>query len=219
VATSDARAHAHWRGSAAPGLEGSGLNRRDAVRQIVAGTVGAIATATWVDSLSAQARAEAHAHAAEAVMAAQDWTPRALTKAQNDAVVALTELIIPETDTPGAKAARVNRFIDNVLASAKPPDREKFLSGLAWMDERSLSLFKKDIASASTADQTALLTRLSEEGKQLPEDRAGIEFFQALKAMTISGYYTSEIGLRQELGDDGQLILAEFRGCDHPEHQ
>jgi hypothetical protein len=37
--------------------------------------------------------------------------------------------------------------------------------------------------------------------------------------MTISGYYSSEIGLRQELGDDGQLFLLEFKGCDHPEHQ
>ena len=198
---------------------GSGLTRRDAVRQLAAGTAGVVASAAWVESLTAQARAEAHAHAASAVMAAQDWTPRVFTPSQNDAVVVLTELIIPETDTPGAKAARVNRFIDNVLAAATPAEREKFLSGLAWIDERSLSLYKKNFASASLADQTALLTRLSEEGQQAPEDRAGSEFFRAIKAMTISGYYTSEIGLRQELGDDGQLFLATFPGCDHPEHQ
>jgi hypothetical protein len=36
--------------------------------------------------------------------------------------------------------------------------------------------------------------------------------------MTITGYYTSEIGMRQELGDDGQLFFAEFKGCTHPEH-
>ena len=48
----------------------------------------------------------------------QDWTPRVLTARQNDAVVVLTELIIPETDTPGAKAALVNRFIDSVLSDA-----------------------------------------------------------------------------------------------------
>ena len=40
-----------------------------------------------------------------------------------------------------------------------------------------------------------------------------------LKSMTISGYYSSEIGLRQELGDAGQLFHLEFKGCDHPEHQ
>jgi hypothetical protein len=37
--------------------------------------------------------------------------------------------------------------------------------------------------------------------------------------MTINGYYTTQIGLRQELGDDGQLFLAQFPGCTHPEHQ
>ena len=37
--------------------------------------------------------------------------------------------------------------------------------------------------------------------------------------MTINGYYTSEIGLRQELGDDGQLFMLQFPGCTHPEHQ
>ena len=37
--------------------------------------------------------------------------------------------------------------------------------------------------------------------------------------MTIDGYYTSEIGLRKELGDNGQLFLPQFQGCDHNEHQ
>ena len=41
-----------------------------------------------------------------------------LTAHQNDAVIVLTELIVPETDTPGAKATLVNRFIDGVLADA-----------------------------------------------------------------------------------------------------
>lgn len=39
-----------------------------------------------------------------------------------------------------------------------------------------------------------------------------------IKSMTIDGYYTTEIGLKQELGDDGQLFLGQFPGCTHPEH-
>ena len=49
-------------------------------------------------------------------------------------------------------------------------------------------------------------------------DQIGVDFFQSIKSMTITGYYTSEIGLRQELGDDGQLFFTEFKGCTHPEH-
>ena len=43
--------------------------------------------------------------------------------------------------------------------------------------------------------------------------------FRAIKVMTINGYYTSEIGLHQELGDDGVLFMPQFIGCTHPEHQ
>jgi len=195
------------------------VDRRVALRRLVAGAVGAATSTTWVDSLTAVAQSHLQVHAADPALTAQDWTPRILTARQNDAVVTLSELIIPETDTPGAKAARVNRFIDSVLFGAKPEDRDEFLRGLAWMDERSRSLFGTDIVSAAAADQNALLKKFSDEDTQAPEDRIGIDFFRALKSMTISGYYSSEIGLRQELGDDGQLFLAEFRGCDHPEHQ
>ena len=194
-------------------------NRRAALRRLTAGAVGAATSPIWVESLSAFARQQAHAHTADGVIAAQDWTPRVLSARQNDAVVTLTELIIPETGTPGAKAARVNRFIDAVLHEAEPANREAFLRGLAWIDERSRALFGKEFVGATAAEQTALLTRLSNAGSQAADDRAGVEFFQAIKSMTIDGYYTTEIGLGQELGDTGQLFLARFAGCDHPEHQ
>jgi glucoside 3-dehydrogenase (cytochrome c) hitch-hiker subunit len=201
----------------------SGMDRRQAIRTLATGAVGAATSAMWVESLSALARQQAHAHVADAAIAAQDWTPRVLTARQNDAVIALTELIIPDTGpapgTPGAKAARVNRFVDTVLQGAVPADREKFIKGLAWIDARSKTLFGTDFLAASAAEQTALLTRLSKEGNPDGEDPIGTEFFQAIKVLTINGYYTSEIGLRQELGDDGQLFMLQFPGCTHPEHQ
>jgi hypothetical protein len=195
------------------------LNRRQALQALATGAIGAASSSIWVESLTALARQQAHAHTADAAIALQTWTPRVLTARQNDVVVTLTELIIPQTETPGAKAAGVNRFVDAVLGDARPADRDGFLRGLAWMDERSLALFGKDFLAASAAEQTALLTRLSKDGNPDGEDRVGMDFFQALKAMTINGYYTTEIGLRQELGDDGQLFLAQFPGCTHPEHQ
>lgn len=194
-------------------------NRRTALRTLAAGAVGAATSSIWVESLSALASQQAHTHAAQAAIAAQKWAPRVLNAKQNEAVIALTELLIPETDTPGAKAARVNRFIDAVLHAAAPTDRDAFLRGLAWMDERSQTLFKKDFVGASVADRTALLTTLANDKNDAAEDRVGVQFFRAIKSMTIDGYYSSEIGLRQELGDSGQLFLAEFAGCDHPEHQ
>jgi hypothetical protein len=189
-------------------------DRRTALRALAAG-----AAAAWVDSLSALAAQHAHSPAAQAAIAAQEWTPRVLNPQQNETIIALTELIIPQTETPGAKAARVNRFIDAVLQRAKPADRDSFLRGLTWMDERSRTQFRTDFVAATPAQQTELLTTLAKGDGETADLGAGIQFFRAIKSMTIDGYYTTEIGLRQELGDNGQLFLPQFAGCDHPEHQ
>jgi hypothetical protein len=201
-------------------VERSDVNRREALRTLAAGAVGAAAAPLWVESLTAFAhqQARAHAHAAQAARV-QAWTPRVLTAPQNDLVIALTELIIPQTETPGAKAALVNRFIDGVLAEAKTADRDAFLRGLAWIDERSRARHAKAFTAASASEQESLLATLASEANNTPDDRPGVEFFRAIKSMTISGYYTSEIGLQEELGDDATMFLPEFPGCTHPEHQ
>jgi hypothetical protein len=194
-------------------------DRRTALRSLVSGAVGTATSALWVDSLAALAHHHAHTQTAQAGVTTETWIPRVLTAAQDDTVVVLTELIIPETDTPGAKAVRVNRFIDAVLHEAPAGERDMFIRGLAWVDERSRALFTKDFRAATVAEQTSLLTRLSSEESNARADALGVQFFRAIKSMTIDGYYTSQAGLRQELGDNGQLFLPQFTGCDHPAHQ
>jgi Gluconate 2-dehydrogenase subunit 3 len=194
------------------------VNRREMLRRTLAGGVGA-AVAPWVANLAEAAEDHAALHAAaQTTPAAADWVPKALDAHQNDLVVELTELIIPQTETAGAKAALVNRFVDNVLDDADPRDKKEFLRGLSWVDERSKDLFGSDFLACSKEQQTALLTIMSSGKNKSLMDQIGVEFFQSIKAMTITGYYTSEIGMRQELGDDGQLFFAEFKGCTHPEH-
>ncbi len=58
----------------------------------------------------------------------------------------------------------------------------------------------------------------AQDGQSAP-DKTGADFFLAIKSITITGYYTSEVGLREEIGDDGTMSFAEFKGCTHPEHQ
>lgn len=194
-------------------------DRREALRRLAAGAIGAAASAPWVESLTALAGEHARLQTAAPALAAQAWTPKVFTARQNDTVVVLTELIIPQTDTPGAKAALVNRFIDGVLAEAPAAQRDGFLRGLAWIEARSQTDHGADFAASTSAEQTTLLTRLADEQNRAAADAPGVEFFRAIKSMTISGYYSTEIGLRQELGDDGRMMALEFRGCDHPVHQ
>ena len=197
------------------------ISRRSALRGLAAGT-GA-AAALWLERLTLLAQDPAmHTHlaaAASAQAAAAPFTPKALSAAQLESVATLAELIIPTTDTPGAKAALVDRFIDNVMANAQPADKERFLTGLAWMDTRSTALYGKAFTAATPAQQTELLTKLAAPSGHAAEDAPGVPFFNAMKGMTISGYYSTKIGLEQELGDNGQLFNPTFVGCTHPEHQ
>jgi hypothetical protein len=197
------------------------LDRRQALRTLAFGGIGAVAAPAWAETLAEIARGHAdHAHTAVTAAAeAAPWAPKVFDAHQNETVVVLSEMIIPQTDTPGAKAAKVNEFVDLVLDDASEGDRKQFLKGLAWMDARSQELFGSDFVSAAPEQQTALLTILASPKNKAFEDQVGIDFFNAIKGLTITGYYTSEIGMKQELGDDGQLFFLEYPGCTHPQHK
>jgi hypothetical protein len=194
------------------------VSRRAALRAIAAGA-GATAGALWVNNLIALAEQEAlHAHVvAPSLQLGAAWTSKVLSAPQLQTVGILVELIIPTTETPGAKAVFVDRFVDSVLETAAAADRDRFLAGLTWLDTRSTALFQAPFSSATNAQQADLLTRLAASPSS--EAPAGVDFFTAIKGMTITGYYTTEVGLRQELGDDGRLMSATFEGCTHAEHQ
>lgn len=195
-----------------------GIGRREAVRRLTLGGLGSAALPAWAEALIALADERPHEHRAP-VVAAGEWKPKLLDAHQDATVSAISELIIPATDTPGAQAALVNRFIDGVLAAAAEPEQREFLRGLRFLDGRSHQLFGTDFVSARPDQQTALLTILSSEQNTAFEDEIGRDFWKVIKAMTVTGYYGSEIGLTRELGDDGQIFFLEFPGCRHPEHR
>src|SRR5437879_5135633 len=89
---------------------------------------------------------------------ASGYAMRTLNPHQNDTVVAMIDQIIPATDTPGAKAARVNEFIDVILTDwADDEERKNFLDGLAGVDKQSDELFGKNFVDSSPAQQVTLL--------------------------------------------------------------
>ena len=133
------------------------------------------------------------------------YVPQTLSGAQDELVTVLTELIIPETDTPGARAARVNEFIDLMLSDwLKDDERTGFLDGLADVEARAEASYGKAFQALTLEEQTALLTTLEDEAIAQQSDPqaapdAGRPFFSMLKELTLVGYYTSEVGATQEL--------------------
>jgi len=196
------------------------VDRRDALRRMATAGMATALVPPWVERLLAlaDARADHRQHLGSLEQGVKPWTPKILTAHQDETVTVITELIIPATDTPGAAAAKVNEFIDAVIEDAHEAERREFLDGLTWIDARSRELFGAGFVACRPDQQTALLTIISSDQNTSLEDRTGVAFFSAIKGMTITGYYQSEIGMREELADPG-VFHWEDAGCTHPHHQ
>jgi len=163
---------------------------------------------------------------------AAGYTLKTLDPHQNATVVAMIDLIIPATDTPGAKGARVNEFIDLILTEwATDEERKHFLDGLANIDKQSNELYGKNFVDASPAQQEAQLRAIDDKemanrqnrarhGNTVPEPDAHLKgpFWVVFKNITLHGYYTSEVAITKELNPGNrsvpELIMpGAFHGC------
>jgi hypothetical protein len=194
------------------------LNRRQALKSIAC-FAAAVSSFPPFNGLSPEAvfavGQEIHKHLP--VKGSAELTPQRLLlfdPQQNATVIIISELIIPQSQTPGAKAARVNEFLDALLASRPRSEQDKFLEGLNWLDKRSQDLFGHSFADSSPEQQRDVLTRISAVNSA--EDVTGQNFFGLIKILTVLGYYTSKEGIEQELKYDGWV---DYKGCTHPEHQ
>ncbi|MHB8502172.1 MAG: gluconate 2-dehydrogenase subunit 3 family protein [Candidatus Acidiferrales bacterium] len=188
------------------------MQRRDALRLLMTGAV----LPTFTPEVFAFFR-EAHPAAGYAL--------RTLNPHQNATVITMTDMIVPATDTPGAKGALVNEFIDLILTEwATEEERANFLTGLSGVDKQSNGLFGKDFVDASSAQQTALLRSMDDAAMselshaqramgspRKPDTQMQGIFWVVFKGITLHGYYTSEIGFSQEL--KLQIIPGAQHGC------
>lgn len=146
------------------------------------------------------------------VQAAAAATPerKVLTPEQDSLVIAIAEQIIPETDTPGAKSAGVNRFIDVMLADWMEDETKTiFLDGLADVETRSQAMFGNKFTQATSTQQIDLLKNLDDDLASLKLQTSGRRrlrrklteknFFYLMKRLTLLGYYTSQPGAQEAL--------------------
>jgi len=144
---------------------------------------------------------------ADSAWSADDYKLQFFSESENVLVDQLSEMIIPaDSHSPGAHAARVSLFADLMVATGDDATRARWREGLAMIQEEAgKSSLEKALAKACKLSET-------------PSSSLG-QFFVALKQMTVNGYYTSAIGIHQDLEYVGNTYLPAFPGCDHPEHQ
>ncbi len=192
------------------------VDRRTAIKGVAVG-MGAVSTLPILDNL---ASAQAHQHHAAAPLVAETVVKAQafFNKHQYATITELASLIIPTDETPGAREAKVNEYIDLIVGESSLDVQKVFLEGLAWLDKTSKDRHKKNFIDLSNAQQVGLLTEISKIKNPAPHEATQEKFFKAIKDMTIDGFYTSKIGI-EELGYVGNTVLDEFPGCTHPEHQ
>ena len=112
----------------------------------------------------------------------------------------VAELILPRTDTPGARDAGVARFIEVIVAEwDTDAERAAFMRGLADVDARSRSVAGRTFLELDAGQQHQVLSALEAEARTAPA--APAPFFRRMKHLTLFGYYSSEAGIREELGE------------------
>ncbi|GAB4035028.1 gluconate 2-dehydrogenase subunit 3 family protein [Spirosoma jeollabukense] len=117
--------------------------------------------------------------------------PLVFSAGQQKLIAELVDVIIPTTDTPGAKAAGVDQFIGHVIghctASAQ---QETFQKGLQQTDVFSQATFGKSFPELDNSQQIEIVNQLTQREKP---------FFMSLRELTIVGYFTSELGATKAL--------------------
>jgi glucoside 3-dehydrogenase (cytochrome c) hitch-hiker subunit len=181
-----------------------GVSRRAALKAIGTG-IGTAAAVPWLSDEGLLA----FAHIQETNGAPQ---LKVLSRPQFETLEVLAEAIIPTDDrSPGAKQARVADYIDLLLSEVDREVTLQWFGGLAALDAEAMTRFRSPFGRLNAGQIDTILQSISrnEKAPQMPLET----FFVIAKQATIRGYYTSNIGIHQELRYKGNQFLREFVGC------
>lgn len=130
-----------------------------------------------------------------------NWQPQWLNTDEARTVSALTDTILPKTNTPSASEVGVPEYIDDMVGHFwSGEDQEDFRAGIARINDQAQNRFGNPYEKLSEAEQTELMDELVEEARNHSGD--GRPIFRQLKELTFSGYFSSEIIGEQVLGYD-----------------
>jgi len=130
----------------------------------------------------------------------------------------VAEIIIPRTDTPGAKDVGVPAFIDTMLKKTYPKaDQDRYLQGLERFEQRAKDAHGKAFGELNADQQRELVREVHDVAikaareNDLDDDRENRPFILMTKELTLLGFFTSEVGATQVL--QYLAVPGPFRGC------
>jgi len=111
-------------------------------------------------------------------------------------IAILCDIIIPADEVSGsATDAKVPDFIEFIVKD-KPENQIPMRGGLRWLDLQSNKNFEKAFVDCSSQQQISLIDQIAYPKKAKPEIQQGVSFFNLMRNLTATGFYTSEIGIK-----------------------
>lgn len=111
-------------------------------------------------------------------------------------VAVLADIIIPRDEVSGsATDAKVPDFIDFMMLD-RPQYQTPIRGGLRWLDVACLKQYDKPFIDCSTDQQMEMVNQVAYPAKVKPAYKQGSNFFSLIRNFTVTGFYTSEIGIK-----------------------
>ena len=184
------------------------LKRRDMLKVITAVPAAAMVPLGTLSAKTAMSMPEAAGQAASAA-----YQPKVLDPHEWKTVTVLSDVIIPADGRSGsATQAKVPEFIDDWLDFRGGGLLAEIRGGLTWLDVECNRQFTHDFVDCSAAQQKQILDRIAYPKTAAPEDAAGVAFFNHMRGLVVSGFFSSEMGVK-DLPYLGNQMVANWEGC------
>jgi len=172
------------------------MNRREMLQHVALLMGGAVSAPALLGVLNG----------CSAKPSAAGWKPQFLTPEQGATVADIVDIMIPRTDTPGAREVGVPDFIDRMLENVYAEEaQQRFVTGLLAFEAEALSehgdafLKLEDSVRAQFVQKVHAAALQEEWADKEPNRSARRPFILMTKELTLLGFFTSEVGATQVL--------------------
>ena len=185
------------------------MKRRESIKALALGAISATAL-PLLDACSPEKKPEAKAvpgstidrHPFEKARDEKLMSEKFFDDHEMATIAVLADVIIPKDETSGsATDAGVPAFIEFIVKDM-PRYQLPMRGGLKWLDVQCLKRYNKSFVDCSSADQIAMVDEIAYPALAKPEMKQGVAFFNTMRDLTATGFFTSEIGLK-DLGYAG----------------
>lgn len=187
------------------------MERRDMIKVMATLPLG-----TW--ALDAERVGDAATHAAEVLTAASRteqpdvFVPAFFNALEWRTVRVLVDIVIPRDAKSGsATDAGVPEFMDFIMVEYTG-NRARMRSGLGWLNAESRKRFEVPFPDATDVQRLAIVDDIAWPRRATPEHAPGVQFFNAFRDLTATGFFTSRIGIA-DLGYIGNTPNFGWQGC------